>query len=135
MLFQPSMVADYVADLRKWLPERAYKSEITFVAQSKHAHAMADEIRAMRATESELRRARDFGDIPLIVLSEKWPLPERADPRDIETARIEDELQEEMSRFSRGGKHVRVDSGHLIPLEKPAAVIDAIRTVLGTPKK
>ena len=134
MLFQPSMAADYVADLRKWLPERAYKSEITFLAQSKHAQAMADEIRAMRATESELRRARDFGDIPLIVLSEKWLLPEKPETRDIEAARIEDELQEEMSRFSRRGKHVRVDSGHLIPLEKPEVVIDAVRTVLGTPK-
>ena len=40
MLFQPSFSADYVADLRKWLPERAYKSEITFLAQSKHAQAM-----------------------------------------------------------------------------------------------
>jgi pimeloyl-ACP methyl ester carboxylesterase len=135
MLFQPSFAADYVADLRTWLPERAYKSEITFLAQSKHAQAMADEIRAMRAIESELRRARDFGDIPLIVLSEKWPLPERAETRDIEAARIEDELQEEMSRFSRRGKHVRIDSGHLIPLEKPAAVIDAVRMVLGTPKE
>jgi pimeloyl-ACP methyl ester carboxylesterase len=134
MLFQPSMAADYVADLRKWLPERAYKSEITFLAQSKHAQAMADEIRAMRATESELRRARDFGEIPLIVLSEKWMLPDEPESRDIEAARMEDELQQEMSRFSRRGKHVRVDSGHLIPLEKPEVIIDAVRTVLGALK-
>ena len=65
MLFQPSFAADYFADLRKWLPERAYKSEITFLAQSKHAQAMADEIRSMQTTASELRRARNFGDIPL----------------------------------------------------------------------
>jgi hypothetical protein len=104
MLFQPAMAADYAADLHKWLPERAYKAEITFLAQSKHAQVMADEIRAMRATESELRRARDFGDIPLIVLSEKWILPDEPEPHDIEAARIEDELQQEMSRFSRRGK-------------------------------
>jgi hypothetical protein len=88
----------------------------------------------MRATESELRQARDLGSIPLIVLSEKWPLPETPDTRDIEAARVEDELQQEMSRFSRRGKHVRVDSGHLIPLEKPEVIIDAVRTVLRTPK-
>ena len=134
MLFQPSMAAEYAAYLRKWLPERAYRSEITFLAQSKHAQAMADEIRAMRATESELRRARDFGDIPLVVLSEKWMLPDKPEPRDMEAARIEDELQEEISRFSRRGKHVRVDSGHLIPLEKPDVIVDAVRTVLGTLK-
>jgi hypothetical protein len=48
MLFQPSMVADCAAELRKYLTKRAYESEITFLAQSKHAEAMADEIRAMR---------------------------------------------------------------------------------------
>ena len=96
---------------------------------------MADEIRAMRATESELRRARDLGDIPLIVLSEKWMLPDEPEPQDIEAARIEDELQQEMSRFSRRGKHVRVDSGHLIPLERPEVIIDAVRMVLGTVKQ
>jgi len=130
MIFRPSMAADYAADLRKYLPTHAYESEITFLAQSKHARAMADEIRAMRATEAELRQARDFSDIPLIVLSEKWVLPEKPEPRDIEAARIEDELQEEMALFSRNGQHARVDSGHLIPLEKPKAVIDAVRTVL-----
>jgi pimeloyl-ACP methyl ester carboxylesterase len=135
MLFQPSMAAEYAAVLRKWLPERAYNSEITYLAQTNHAQAMADEIRAMRTTESELRRARDFADIPLIVLSERWMLPEKPETRDIEAARIEDELQQEMSRFSRRGKHIRIDSGHLIPLEKPEAVIDAVRMVLGTAKQ
>lgn len=135
ILFQPAMIADYAADLRKWLPERAYKSEITFLAQSKHAKAMADEIRATRATEAELRRARDFGDIPLMVLSERSMLPDKPESHDVEAARIEDELQQEMSRFSRRGKHVRVDSGHLIPLERPEVVIDAVRTVLGIVKQ
>jgi len=130
VLFRPSMAADYAADLRKYLPRRAAESEITFLAQSKHARAMADEIRATRATEAELRKARNFGDIPLIVLSEKWVLPANPERRDIEASRIEDELQAEMSRFSRRGTHVRVESGHLIPLEKPEVIVDAVRTIL-----
>ncbi len=39
-------------------------------------------------------------------------------------------MQAEMSRFSRRGKHVRVESGHLIPLEKPEVIVDAVRTIL-----
>ena len=61
--------------------------------------------------------------------------PGQAGPHDLEAARIEDELQQEMSRSSRRGRHIRIESGHLIPLEKPAAVIDAVRIVLDTPKE
>lgn len=129
MVFKPAMAADYAADLRKYLPARAAEAEITYLAQTKHARAMANEIRAMRATEAELQQARDFGNRPMMVLSEKWVLPDEPEPRDIEAARVEDELQTEMARFSGNGKHVRIDSGHLIPLEKPEAVIDAVHTV------
>jgi hypothetical protein len=55
---------------------------------------------------------------------------EEAGPRDLEATRIEDELQEDMARFSRRGKHIRVKSGHLIPLEKPEAVVNAVRAIV-----
>ena len=129
-LFRPALVAEYAAELRKYLPPSAAESEITFLAQSKHARAMAAEIRTTPQTEESLRHARDFGDTPLIVLSEKWIVADTPGPRQAEAARIEDELQSEMSRFSRKGKHVRVDSGHLIPLEKPDAIVSAIREIL-----
>ena len=129
-LFRPAVAAEYAADLRKYLPPSAAESEITFLAQSKHARAMAAEIRATPQTEGSLRHARDFGDTPLIVLSEKWIFAGTPSPREAEAARIEDELQSEISRFSRRGKHVRVDSGHLIPLEKPDAIVSAIREIL-----
>jgi pimeloyl-ACP methyl ester carboxylesterase len=130
VLFRPAVAAEYVADLRKYLPARAAESEITFLAQSKHARAMAAEIRDTPKTEESLRHARNFGDTPLIVLSEKWIVAGTPGPGGAEAARVEDELQSEISRFSRKGKHVRVDSGHLIPLEKPDAIVSAIREIL-----
>jgi hypothetical protein len=91
---------------------------------------MAAEIRDTPKTEESLRHARNFGDTPLIVLSEKWIVAGTPGPREAEAARVEDELQSEISRFSRKGRHVRVDSGHLIPLEKPDATVSAIREIL-----
>ncbi len=119
VLFRPAMAVEYAADLRRYLPTRAAESEIAYLAQAKHVQAMADEVRAMRATEAQLRAARNFGDIPLIVLSERWMFSENHDASEREAARVEGELQTELSRFSRNGKHIRVDSGHLIPLENP----------------
>lgn len=130
VLFRPAMAQEYVVDLRKYLPPRAAESEIAYLAQAKHVQAMADEIRTTPETEAQLRSARDFGDIPLIVLSERWVFSEKPSVREREAARIEDELQTELSRFSRKGKHVQVNSGHLIPLEKPDVIVEAIREVL-----
>ena len=130
VLLRPAVIADSAADLRKYLPAHAFESEITFLAQTKQARAMADETRAMRATEKQLRAARDFGDLPLVVLSERWVFPDKPQPQDLEMARIEDELQEEMARFSSRGKHVRVDAGHLIPLEKPEVIVKAVRELM-----
>ena len=64
------------------------------------------------------------------MLSEKWVMPEHPEQRDLKAARIEDELQDEMARFSRRGRHVRVDSGHLMPFEKPKAIVDAVAEVV-----
>jgi pimeloyl-ACP methyl ester carboxylesterase len=135
VLFRPAVAAEYAAELRRYLPARAAESEITFLAQSKHARAMAAEIRTMRETEQQLRHARDFDDIPLIVLSEKWTFSADPRPTEAEAARIEDELQTEISRFSRRGKHIRVDAGHMIPLEKPDAIVNAIREILAAAKR
>ena len=125
VLFKPSFAADYAAELRRYLPARAAESELTFLAQTRHARAMARETRAARATALELRKARDFGDLPLVVLSERPAMPANH-----EAARVEDQLQDEMSRWSRRGKHIRVDSGHMILLEKPGVIVDAVRAVL-----
>lgn len=130
VLFRPAIAEEYAAELRKYLPPRAAESEIAFLAQSKHAQAMAAELRTIPRTEQELRQARDFGDIPLIVLSEKWTFSAAPSSREREAARIEDELQSEISRFSRNGQHIRIDSGHMIPLEKPGAIAGAISEIL-----
>jgi pimeloyl-ACP methyl ester carboxylesterase len=129
-LFHPAVAEEYAALLRKYLPPRVAESEVAYLAQPKHIRAMAEETRATSETEAQLRTARDFGDMPLIVLSERWDLSPQSGAKEKEAARVEDELQGEMARFSRNGRQIRVDSGHLIPLEKPAVVIDAVREVV-----
>jgi pimeloyl-ACP methyl ester carboxylesterase len=62
---------------------------------------------------------------PVIVLSAKQPMSEASDlARDANAKRVD------IARLHPGSKQVWVDSGHAIPLEKPQAVVDAIREVL-----
>jgi pimeloyl-ACP methyl ester carboxylesterase len=131
LLFRPTVDKEYAAHLRKYLPVRAAESEIAYLAQSKHAKATSEDRRRIPAIEAQLRAARDFGDIPLIVLSERRAFSNPGSADEIEAARIADELQAEMSRFSRNGKHVRVDSGHMMPLEKPEVIVNAVLEILG----
>jgi len=63
--------------------------------------------------------ARDLGDRPLAVLTASSPSPER----------IRD--QEEVAGLSRCSRHVIAQkSGHWIPLDEPALVVEAIREVV-----
>ena len=84
----------------------------------------------------QARAAGKLGDRPLIVLT----AGNRADPvleRILSTDEMSrqaklwiDELQPEQARLSTRGKQVIVpDSGHMIPLERPDAVVAAIREV------
>jgi pimeloyl-ACP methyl ester carboxylesterase len=62
---------------------------------------------------------RSLGDLPLVVLTASSPSPERL--RD----------QEEVVALSTRGRHVIAErSGHWIPLDEPALVIDAVQSVV-----
>jgi len=82
----------------------------------------------------EVPAGRSLGDLPLLVLTAGKPLvlglPSAADDR--EANRIwRDELQPELVRLSSRGRQVVVkDSGHMIPLEQPGAVVDGVREVV-----
>jgi pimeloyl-ACP methyl ester carboxylesterase len=130
VLLRPALAAEYAAELRRYLPPNAVDYELTALAQAKQARAMAAELRATRETEAQLRTARDFGNTPLVVLSERWFFSEKPDAKELEAARVEDELQTEMTRFSRQGQHVRVDAGHLIPLQKPEVIVEAVGSIV-----
>lgn len=64
--------------------------------------------------------------IPVFVLSASEPMKETSD-----LARFANEKRVEIAGMYPGSKQIWVESGHAIPLEKPEAVIGAIRSALG----
>jgi pimeloyl-ACP methyl ester carboxylesterase len=66
-----------------------------------------------------------FSGKPVFVLSASEPMKETSDP-----ARFANEKRVDIARMYPGAKQVWVDSGHAIPLEKPEAVVAAIREAL-----
>ena len=94
---------------------------------------------------AEAHAAGSFGDRPLIVLTRGRALSQAAEPGvDPEGAAYEriwvHEIQPKLARLSTHGRQVIVEnSGHGIPAEAPAAVVDAVREVVsavrgGSPK-
>lgn len=90
------------------------KSYVTYIREGKHFMQMGEEV-----------NGTTFDDIPLIVLSAK---------KSKETQGIElkdwEELQNELADLSTNSKHLWVNSGHYIQLEKPEIIVDAIKKVL-----
>lgn len=82
----------------------------------------------------EVPAGQSLGNLPLLVLTAGKPsvmgLPSAADDR--EASRIwRDELQPELVRLSPRGRQVVVkDSGHMIPVEQPGAIVDGVREVV-----
>jgi hypothetical protein len=83
-----------------------------------------------------------LGDMPLIVLSQKWDaqkyrdmfLPDFQSQLTMERWQQEvdkvNEMQEELAALSSRGRRIVVeDSGHYIQIDQPQVVIDAIREV------
>lgn len=77
----------------------------------------AEEVAALKPLRS---------DLPLIVLSAR---PKGSDPED-PYLKINKRLHTELGEISRNGKTVAVDDcGHFIQLDKPEAVVNAVKTV------
>jgi hypothetical protein len=73
-----------------------------------------------RLNEDAAACARGFGDLPLIVMVERWGRESKA----------ESERQDRLAHRSTRGKRVDLECGHLIPLEQPDAVIQAVKEIL-----
>ena len=87
--------------------------------------AAQQELKALPATGVTLLELPPFTGKPVIVLSAQKPMSETSDlARDSNAKRVD------IARLNPGAKQIWVDSGHVIPLEKPEAVIVAIRQVL-----
>jgi len=91
----------------------------TIWVQARFFNSLASHIESMPETARQLDECGSLGDKPLVVLTASRPSAERmAD-------------QEAMARLSARGRHiVAQNSGHWIPLDDPALVVHAIRTVV-----
>ena len=131
--YLPDIYRTYVGSLRQYLPPQAAECEIAFLHQTRHVQSFAIESgRPTRDEESEEVAAcnRGFGDRPLVVLSERWVYSPAPDEQEKQAARREDERQTKLAGLSSRGQKIDLESGHLIPLENPSAVADAIRHVI-----
>ena len=87
--------------------------------------AASKELEALAATGAAMLALPPLIGKPVVVLSAQQPMSETSElARDSNAKRID------ILRLHPGAKQVWVDSGHVIPLEKPDAVIAAIHEVL-----
>jgi pimeloyl-ACP methyl ester carboxylesterase len=89
-----------------------------------------DELKLLNATGESVLALPPFTGKPVLVLSALKPLAERS-----ETADYVNEKRRDVVNLYPGAKQLWVNSGHNIPREKPEAVVEAIRAVLGTAGK
>jgi hypothetical protein len=86
---------------------------------------------------NEVRAAGNLGDKPLVVLTagksvDATQLPEGLSKKDVDDFRAiwVNDLQVKESQLSTRGKRIMVpDSDHMIPFERPDAIVAAIREV------
>lgn len=80
---------------------------------------------------AEMRSGRGLGDLPLVVLTAGKFQPSSLPPRgDFWNNLWVHELQPQLARLSTRGRQVVVDSGHMIPFEKPEAIVQAVTEVV-----
>lgn len=116
----------------KSLPKEL-REELLYLRQRSEEAGKAENA-ADSTSWDQVRSAGDLGDRPLIVLTAGKPY----DPDPLLSKEESDKqndmwinvLQAEEARLSTRGKQVVVpDSGHMIPYERPASVVSAIREV------
>jgi pimeloyl-ACP methyl ester carboxylesterase len=104
-----------------------------FSMQAKVIQAFSSELAVEETSAAQIRASGTLGDIPLIVLTAgKIDAGNYTSEIDAEAAQrvwVEG-LQAELATLSSRGKQIIVpDSGHMIPMERPDAVVSAIREV------
>ena len=108
-----------------------------FVTQPKFIAAAASELENVKEGKEELRAAGTLGDKPLIVLIAENSLLDL--PLDaIDKANLHNswvDFEKRLAGLSSRGKWVLVpDSGHMIPIERPEAIVSAVQEVWAATK-
>jgi pimeloyl-ACP methyl ester carboxylesterase len=126
-----AMLDPTAPDFRR-LPRRTMEAFTFLTLQRKAVRAGIAEFDAGDETLAEVRAAGALGNCPLIVLAAGMPGHD-VSPRDQENHRRVwlGELQPALARLSTRGRLVVVhDSAHRIPLERPDAVLEAVRALV-----
>jgi pimeloyl-ACP methyl ester carboxylesterase len=105
--------------------------------QPKFVNAARSEFENFDESAEQVRAAGTLGDKPLIVLTagkdttNVLRLPKGFSRQDYEIShQVFEELQTQQAHLSSRGKQVIIsDSGHLIPIERPDAVVSAVHEV------
>jgi pimeloyl-ACP methyl ester carboxylesterase len=91
------------------------------------------EVRAFPESAAQAASTGPFGDLPLAVVSHDPDKPSNDLPPDLAKSVNElwEKMQEDLARLSTRGRHtVAKNSGHYIQIDRPDAVVDAIRHVV-----
>ena len=105
---------------------RELRDELEYLAlQDKTIATDLSEVRSFPQSAAQVRTAGNLGDKPLIVLTAEYSAQRRPELRQVWL----DELQPDLVRLSSQGKQQMVNAGHFIPLQKPDAVVQAVRQI------
>ena len=115
-----------------------FQSELAYLQlESKQLEGMTGELDSFQEDAQEVSKTGDFGDKPLIVLTAGRGLGQAEIPQGVSKKDFDDyhqifatDLQNQLAHLWTRGKQIVIpDSGHMIPMEKPQAVVSAIREV------
>jgi pimeloyl-ACP methyl ester carboxylesterase len=124
-------VREYLDELRRKLPPEVAPAATSLPFQTKHVTAYFGELDGVDESYGEIRAAHDLGDMPLLIITERTDAVGRLNPEDQQFERAWDKLMNLSARLSTQGKRVIADhSGHLIQLDRPDVVINAIRDIV-----
>jgi pimeloyl-ACP methyl ester carboxylesterase len=122
------------------VPAEVREAYLSTVYRNAFCPAMVNEEKAVSTFLSQPDIPRSLGDLPLTVLS-AGAAYDRASEAEVaamggpevvaQIAQIHDEFQEKLAGLSTQGKLIiAAESGHLIPIDQPDLVIDAIREMV-----
>ena len=124
-------VKPYLDELRSKLPSDVAPAATSLLFQTKHVTAYFRELDAADESIRQIRAAHDLGDMPLLVVTERSDQASPRSPQEQEFERGWDKLMNQSAKLSTRGKRVIADhSGHLIQLDRPDVVVNAIRDIV-----
>jgi pimeloyl-ACP methyl ester carboxylesterase len=109
--------------------------------QTRSIESAGDELDAFEESGEQARAAGTLGDLPLLVLTggrkkpSDDPSPEAAEERERRRLWVE-ELQVALAKLSTRGRQIVVpETGHMIPFERPEAVVAAVQEVVAAARQ